>query len=64
MEMKMITEATITAAAIEYVVRTAIEEETGRKIKRLEWLTGSRWEGYGPAEHEVNYFDGVKVTFE
>jgi hypothetical protein len=62
--MKMITEATVPVKVIETVVREAIERETGRKIKRLEWLTGSRWEGYGPGEREVKYFDGVHVTFE
>ena len=60
----MITEATVPTTVIETVVREAIERELGRKIKRLEWLTGKRFEGYGPAEYEVHYFDGVKVTFE
>lgn len=64
MEMKMLTRATITTKSLEPVIRAAIEKEIGRKVKKLNWLTGSRIEGYGPTEHEVNYFDGVEVEFE
>lgn len=64
MEMKMITSAKIPAATIEAVVREAIERETGRRIKSLNFRIEKRWEGYGPAEREVHHLDGVDVDFE
>lgn len=49
---------------LEKLIREAIEVDTKRKVASVEFKVGTRYEGYGPSEREVAYFDGVHITFE
>jgi hypothetical protein len=48
---------------LETLIREAVEADTKRKVSQVKFKIGTRYEGYGPSEHEVAYFDGVHITF-
>jgi hypothetical protein len=49
---------------LEAMIREAVELDTGRKIAKVKFKIGTRYEGYGPCEGKVTYFDGVHITFD
>jgi hypothetical protein len=48
---------------LETLIREAVEADTRRKVAKVEFKIGTRYEGYGPCEEKVTYFDGVHITF-
>ena len=46
------------------ILKDYIEQDTGKKVKEINFSVGSRCTGYGPNEHNEAYLSGIKVVFE
>jgi hypothetical protein len=56
--------AQISARVVEEMVRKVVEEQTGKKIAKLEMRTRTVTRGIGPMESNEIVFDGCTVFFE
>ena len=66
MEIKTNIKIEISEDDVKQIIAEYINKKTGYKVtnKDVSLLIGSRSEGYGMAEHEVNYFKGACVTYK
>lgn len=62
--VNLLATADIEKEDLEQLIRETVEVDIGRKVAKVEFRIGTRWEGVGPGEHQVAYFDGVHITFE
>lgn len=46
------------------ILKDYIEQDTGKKVKDINFSVGVRSTGYGPNERDESYFSGIKVVFE
>ena len=46
------------------ILKDYIEQDTGKKVKNIDFSVSSRCVGFGQAEHDEKYLSGVKVVFE
>jgi hypothetical protein len=44
------------------MIKTAVEEETGKRVRGVEFNIKTEWRGFG--EYQAQSFDGVTVHFE
>ena len=56
--------ASISEKVVKEMITKAVEEQTGRKVSRIDFKVRSVSRGYGYGEHEETVFDGVTVHFE
>lgn len=56
--------AQISAKIVEEMVRKVVEEQTGKKIKKVDMKTTKISRGFGPGESTETVFDGCTVYFE
>ena len=64
MQLNIISKATIEPQAIEQMIKQAVEQQTGLKVKKITVNVGTRSTGYGHMETDESYFQGVTVEFE
>lgn len=55
--------AQISAKVAEDMIRKIVEEQTNKKVARIEMKTRSVTKGIGPSESTETVFDGVTVYF-
>ena len=60
----IMTSATISADIVKEMIKAAVEEETGKRVSRVEINIKTEWRGYGYGEYQDHVFDGVTVHFE
>ena len=46
------------------ILKDYIEQDTGKKVKELNFSVGNRTVGYCANEHNEAYLSGIKVVFE
>ncbi len=46
------------------ILKDYIEQDTGKKVKDINFSVGIRSTGYGANERDESYFSGIKVVFE
>lgn len=56
--------ATISAKVVEEMVTKVVEEQTGKKVKKVSMTVRAISRGIGPSETTENVFDGCTVFFE
>lgn len=56
--------AEVPAEHVKELLKAGIEKETGTPIHSIDFNIRTITTGYGPAEHEVQVFDGVIVQFK
>lgn len=56
--------ADITVDTIKNMIKQIVEDQTGRKVKTVEFKTRTTTQGYGQAEYDSTEFDGAHITFE
>ncbi len=55
--------ATVTGKVAEDIVRAVVEEQTGRKIQKIEPKYTRASKGFGPDVEMYTEFDGYTITF-
>lgn len=55
--------ANISSKVVEEIVRSVVEEQTGRKISKIETRLKSVSRGIGPSESLETDFDGFRIDF-
>jgi hypothetical protein len=61
-KFNIMTSATISADIVKEMIKTAVEEETGKRVRGVEFNIKTEWRGFG--EYQAQSFDGVTVHFE
>jgi hypothetical protein len=56
--------AIVSAKVVEEMVRKAVEDQTGKKVKSISMKVGTISRGFGPSESTEHVFDGCTVFFE
>ena len=56
--------AQISARVVEEMIRRVVEEQTGKKVSRIEMKMSNVTRGIGPMESNEQKFDGCMVYFE
>ena len=56
--------AQISAKIVEEMVKKVVEEQTGKKVKKIEMKTTKLSKGFGPSESSETVFDGCTVYFD
>jgi hypothetical protein len=60
----IMTSATISADIVKEIIKAAVEEETGKRVRGVEFNIKAEWRGYGYGEYQAHVFDGITVHFE
>ena len=55
--------AVVDIDTVREIIRADIENQTGYKVKKLEFNMVDRWIGYGPDEYKTPEISGVTVYF-
>ena len=63
-KFNIMTSATISADIVKEMIKAAVEEETGKRVSRVEINIKTVSRGYGYGEYQDHVFDGVTVHFE
>ena len=56
--------AQVSAKIVEEMVRKVVEEQTGKRIKKVDMKMSKVSKGFGPSESTETVFDGFTVYFE
>ena len=56
--------AQISAKVVEEMVRKVVEDQTGKKVKKVDVKMGRISKGFGPSESIETVFEGYTVYFE
>lgn len=56
--------ATVSAKVVEEMIRKVVEEQTGKKVKKVDMVVRAVSRGIGPMESTDHVFDGCTVYFE
>jgi hypothetical protein len=56
--------AQVSAKIVEEMVRKVVEEQTGKRIKKVDMKLSKVSKGFGPSESMETVFDGCTVYFE
>ena len=56
--------AQVSAKIVEEMVKKVVEEQTGKKVKKIDMKMAKVSKGFGPTESTETVFDGCTVYFE
>ena len=56
--------ATISSEVVQKMIKTVVEEQTGRKVSKVDIKVKMVTQGYQRDEYQVPVFEGVTVYFE
>jgi len=56
--------ATIDPKVVEEMIKKVVEEQTGRKVSKIDIKVQMKTQGYQCNEYQVPVFEGVTVYFE